>query len=241
MSTTATQISTKQLYDSWINGSLSLSYSSGMQTDRESEAIKGALPVGQNTPQKCPYGLYAEQISGTSFTTPRKDNMRTWIYKILPSVRRSSFESIESPFIVNDFSSSNPNVSNTYSPDLQRWNPQQIPTNSNKKIKFYQGLRTLCGAGDTSTKCGMSIYLYAFNDNMINESFCNADGDILIVPQNKSILIRTELGSMELPPKYIAGKVISCTKPHYICIYFHAFCLFLFESDPTRNSFFCDV
>eukprot|EP01084_Bolivina_argentea_P184773 318694_1 len=211
MSTLASKtcISTQELYDSWINGSLSLSYTSGMQTNSESEALKGALPIGQNTPQKCPYGLVAEQINGTAFTKPRLENMRTWVYKILPSVKRTSFKPISptlnNPYIINDFSSSNPEISCTYSPNIQRWNPQQIAINSSsKQIKFYQGLRTLCGAGDISTKHGMSIYLYAFNDNMINESFCNADGDLLIVPQNKSLLIRTELGSMIVPPKYIA-------------------------------------
>lgn len=212
-----------------------------MQTDRESEAIKGSLPLGQNTPQKCPFGLYAEQLSGTSFTTPRKDNMRTWIYKILPTVKRTPFECIESPFIVNDFSSSNPNISNTYSPNLQRWNPQQICANSNDKIKFYQGLNTLCGAGDVSTKQGMSIYLYAFNDNMINESFCNADGDLLIVPQNKTLLIRTELGSMEVPPKFIAGTYIYI----YISLYYYITqCIKILDnihSNSTWYTLFCHV
>ena len=110
------QISTKALYEAWVSGTLDLSYSAGMQTDRESEALEGALPIKQNTPQICPYGLYAEQISGTSFTTPRNENMRTWIYKILPSVKRSSFQTISSPYIVNDFSSSN--VSHIYKPNL---------------------------------------------------------------------------------------------------------------------------
>ena len=32
----------------------------------------------QNTPQVCPYGLYAEQLSGTAFTAPRKENQRRY-------------------------------------------------------------------------------------------------------------------------------------------------------------------
>eukprot|EP00484_Ammonia_sp_Unknown_P021843 CAMPEP_0197029846 /NCGR_PEP_ID=MMETSP1384-20130603/9208_1 /TAXON_ID=29189 /ORGANISM="Ammonia sp." /LENGTH=489 /DNA_ID=CAMNT_0042459085 /DNA_START=118 /DNA_END=1587 /DNA_ORIENTATION=+ len=202
--TSARQILTKMLYESWVNGTLQLKYTAGMQSYGESEALEGALPIAQNTPQKCPYGLYAEQINGTSFTTPRHYNLRSFLYKISPTVQRTSFEPLLSPYIVNDFSSSNRSIADTYCPNVQRWNPQQIDTDSCEKTKFYQGLRTLCGAGDTSTKTGMSIYLYAFNENMLDTSFCNADGDILIVPQNRTLLIRTEFGCMEVPPKFIA-------------------------------------
>lgn len=53
-----------------------LEYESGFGNHMASEAIPGALPQGQNSPLVCPYGLYAEQISGTSFTAPRKLNLR---------------------------------------------------------------------------------------------------------------------------------------------------------------------
>ncbi|MGH6858430.1 MAG: homogentisate 1,2-dioxygenase, partial [Methylocella sp.] len=46
-------------------------YMSGFGNDFETEALPGALPQGQNSPQRCPYGLYAEQLSGTPFTAPR--------------------------------------------------------------------------------------------------------------------------------------------------------------------------
>nr|GEY51283.1 homogentisate 1,2-dioxygenase [Tanacetum cinerariifolium] len=51
-------------------------YYSGFGNHFSSEAITGALPTGQNSPLVCPLGLYAEQISGTSFTAPRKLNQR---------------------------------------------------------------------------------------------------------------------------------------------------------------------
>lgn len=41
-----------------------------------SEALAGALPDGQNSPQVAPYGLYAEQLSGTAFTVGRHENLR---------------------------------------------------------------------------------------------------------------------------------------------------------------------
>src|SRR3546814_12361713 len=64
-----------------------LTYLSGFGNEFASEALPGALPVGQNSPQRCPYGLYAEQLSGTPFTAPRADNRRSWLYRIRPSVK----------------------------------------------------------------------------------------------------------------------------------------------------------
>ncbi|MES1916725.1 MAG: hypothetical protein MHM6MM_008520 [Cercozoa sp. M6MM] len=52
----------------------SLEYLTGFGNEFASEAEKGALPIGQNTPQRCPHGLYAEQLSGTAFTKPRASN-----------------------------------------------------------------------------------------------------------------------------------------------------------------------
>src|ERR1700683_1886535 len=61
-------------------------YQSGFSNHCVSEAVPGALPVGRNSPQHPPHGLYAELISGTSFTTPRGENRRTWTYRTQPSV-----------------------------------------------------------------------------------------------------------------------------------------------------------
>ena len=54
------------------------SYQSGFGNEFATEALPGALPVGQNSPQKAAYGLYTEQVSGTAFTQPRADNRTTW-------------------------------------------------------------------------------------------------------------------------------------------------------------------
>ncbi|HEX4780686.1 MAG TPA: homogentisate 1,2-dioxygenase, partial [Usitatibacter sp.] len=62
-----------------------LKYLSGFGSHHESEALEGALPVGQNSPQKVPFGLYAEQLSGSSFTAPRGENLRSWLYRLRPS------------------------------------------------------------------------------------------------------------------------------------------------------------
>src|SRR5512142_1194170 len=63
-----------------------LKYNSGFGSEFATEALPGALPVGQNSPQKCAYGLYAEQLSGSPFTAPRASNERSWLYRIRPTV-----------------------------------------------------------------------------------------------------------------------------------------------------------
>ena len=64
-------------------------YMPGFGNDFETEALPGALPQGMNSPQKCNYGLYGEQLSGTAFTAPSHLNERTWCYRIRPSVKHS--------------------------------------------------------------------------------------------------------------------------------------------------------
>src|SRR5437870_6636111 len=68
-----------------------LKYLSGFGSHHESEALEGALPVGQNSPQKVPFGLYAEQLSGSSFTAPRAENLRSWLYRLRPSAMHRPF------------------------------------------------------------------------------------------------------------------------------------------------------
>src|ERR1700738_832582 len=70
-------------------GALIAGYMSGFGNAFEPEALPGALPIGRNSPQKCSYGLYAEQLSGSPFTAPRGSNERSWLYRIRPSVRHS--------------------------------------------------------------------------------------------------------------------------------------------------------
>ncbi len=64
----------------------SLQYQSGFGNGFETEALPGALPIGRNSPQKCAYGFYAEQLSGSPFTAPRASNERSWLYRIMPTV-----------------------------------------------------------------------------------------------------------------------------------------------------------
>ena len=134
-----------------------------------------ALPIGQNSPQKCAYGLYAEQLSGTAFTAPRTENARTWFYRIRPSVVHKPFmRYTKSSGLTINWNDQHPN------PNQMRWNPFDVPSPSDGFIDFVQGINTICGAGDPKSRHGLSIHIYACNSSMIDSAFYNGDGDFLI-------------------------------------------------------------
>jgi len=174
-----------------------LKYMTGFGNEFESEALPDALPKGQNNPQKCPYGLYAEQVSGTAFTAPRDTNQRSWFYRIYPSVKHSPFKPLKHPFMSNDWNSWTPN------PNQMRWDPYPLPQDGDS-IDFIEGLKTIAGAGDPCVKSGVAIYTYGCNTSMGNRSMYNADGDFLFVPQQGTLTIITEFGVMEVAPNEIA-------------------------------------
>src|SRR3546814_7911030 len=69
-----------------------LQYQTGFGNNCATEALPGALPQGRNSPQTCPYGLYAEQLSGTAFTVSRAESRRSWLYRIRPAALQKAFE-----------------------------------------------------------------------------------------------------------------------------------------------------
>jgi homogentisate 1,2-dioxygenase len=169
-------------------------YMPGFGNDFETEALAGALPVGQNSPQRCPYGLYAEQLSGSPFTAPRGANERSWLYRIRPSVRHiGRFEKVEYPFWKTA-----PAIREHDRPiGPLRWSPVPIPE---AKLTFVAGVRTMTTAGDVNTQTGLSAGLYFVTASMIDDVFYNADGELLILPQQGSLLFLTEFGRIALAP-----------------------------------------
>ncbi len=165
-----------------------LKYQSGFGNEFATEAIAGALPAHQNSPQKVPFGLYAEQFSGTAFTAPRAMNRRSWLYRIHPSVVHSPFEPINSVRLSSEI---------ILTPNQLRWSPFPIPE---APTDFIEGLITLAISGDAALHTGCTAYVYACNESMSNKFFYNADGELLIVPQLGALLIRTELGTLEIQP-----------------------------------------
>lgn len=133
-----------------------------------------ALPAAQNNPQKCAYGLYAEQLSGTAFTMPRCKNQRSWLYKIRPSVMHDQFQPYESaPLLSSDWINHRPD------PSQLRWKPFEL-SDASKKTTFVDGLHTVCGAGDPLSRHGVAVHIYMCNVAMENTAFYNSDGDFLI-------------------------------------------------------------
>uniref|UniRef100_A0A8C4QSA4 Homogentisate 1,2-dioxygenase n=1 Tax=Eptatretus burgeri TaxID=7764 RepID=A0A8C4QSA4_EPTBU len=173
-----------------------LKYLSGFGNEFSSEdpQYPGSLPQGQNNPQICPYGLYAEQLSGTAFTCPRSINQRSWLYRILPSVCHKPFQPINSGNLVGSWNEVHPN------PNQLRWKPFPIPPIQNGPVDFIQGLATVCGAGDATVRNGCAIHTYCCNSSMDSRGFYNADGDFLIVPQQGELMITTEFGKMAVAP-----------------------------------------
>jgi homogentisate 1,2-dioxygenase len=173
-----------------------LEYQSGFGNEFATEAMTGALPVGQNAPQQVPLGLYAEQLSGTAFTAPRALNRRTWVYRIRPSVMHKPYRQSS-----NGLLRSTPFDEAPAPPNQLRWSPVPIPE---KPTDFVSGLITLAGSGDVAAHSGVAIHVYAANRSMEGLYCYDADGELLLVPQMGRLLIHTELGRMVAAPGEIA-------------------------------------
>jgi homogentisate 1,2-dioxygenase len=171
-------------------------YLSGFGNEQASEAVPGALPQGRNSPQRPPLGLYAEQISATPFTAPRAENRRSWLYRIRPSAMHGPYHRYE-----NGLLRSAPFAEVEAPPNRLRWNPLPLPQGP---VDFVDGLVTMGGNGDVSARQGFAIHLYLATADMGERYFWNADGELLIVPQQGRLALHTEFGLIEAAPGEIA-------------------------------------
>ena len=170
----------------------SIAYQSGFGNEFATEAVPGALPVGQNAPQDHPLGLYTEQLSGTPFTAPRAVNRRTWTYRIRPSVTHRPYEEIPMGLMRSGpFNEAPP------TPNQLRWDPLPIPE---EPTDWLQGIVTMGGNGDPALQTGVAIHLYAANASMQDRFFADADGELLVVPQLGTLRFHTELGILQAAP-----------------------------------------
>ena len=167
-------------------------YQSGFGNEFATEAVSGALPKGQNSPQKHPLGLYAEQLSGTAFTAPRALNRRTWTYRIRPSVTHKPYQERAARLIRGG-----PFDEVLTPPNQLRWDPVALPS---KPTDFVDGLITMGGNGDAAAQTGVAIHIYAANESMRSRFFYTADGELLIVPQEGRLSVATELGGVDVKP-----------------------------------------
>ncbi len=172
-----------------------LNYQSGFANEFASEAIAGALPVGRNSPQKAPFGLYAEQLSGTAFTAPRHMNRRSWLYRIRPAALHGAFEAMPQPNWISE------SEAGPVTPEQLRWDPRPLPE---VPTDFIESLFTVAGNGSPAAQTGIAIHLYAATSSMTGRYCYNADGEMLVVPQQGRLTIATEFGHIEVEPQEIA-------------------------------------
>ncbi len=172
-------------------------YQTGFGNGFETEALPGALPVGRNSPQRCPYGLYAEQLSGSPFTAPRTSNERSWLYRIRPTVRHwGRFRRADAGLWRTA-----PCAEVEPPPAPMRWDPLPMP---DRPMSFIEGFHSITTAGDVDGQAGMGAHVYAATRSMQNEYFYDADGELLIVPQQGRLRLCTEFGVIDIEPGEIA-------------------------------------
>jgi homogentisate 1,2-dioxygenase len=212
-----------------------LQYQSGFCNEFATEALPGALPVFRNSPQRAPYGLYAEQFSGTAFSVPRHSNRRSWLYRIRPAVVHEPFSPVDQRRLVGTFNL------DSVTPNQLRWDPVPIP---NERTDFVQGLMTIGGNGSAAAQRGCAIHWYVANCSMTDKYFCDADGELLIVPQVGRLQLATELGILELGPLEIAViprglrfqvRLLDPTARGYVCENFGS-CLRLPDLGPIGSN-----
>jgi homogentisate 1,2-dioxygenase len=175
-----------------------LRYHAGFGNHIESEAMPGALPVGRNSPQRAPLGLYAELLSGSAFTAPRAENRRTWLYRRQPSVAAGAYEPYAQPHWKTGAAEGE-----AAPPDPLRWHPTPVPDASDTPLDFIDGLRTVVVNGDADAQTGMAAHLVLANRSM-ERAFVNADGEMLLIPQQGALVITTELGVLAVAPGEVA-------------------------------------
>ncbi len=170
----------------------------GFGNEFETEAIEGALPRGRNAPQQPPFGLYAEQISGTAFTAPRHDNRRTWVYRRRPAVRHlHHFIEIE-----HQGWRTAPQATPATPMAPLRWDPTPLP---DEPVHFVDSLRTVATNGDAHLQVGLGVHGYAATAPMTGQALCCTDGELLIVPEMGTMHVTTELGALTAGPGEIVG------------------------------------
>ena len=173
-----------------------LQYQDGFGNQFSSEARAGALPVGRNSPQRAPHGLYAELLSGTAFTAPRTHNLRTWMYRMRPSAAHGAFARID-----DGAWQSGPFTDAETPANRLRWNPWPAPAAG---TDFIDGMVTIAGNGDVHAQTGVAAHVYRANKSMQKRYLVNSDGEMLLVPQEGVLLLHTELGRVRVAPGEIA-------------------------------------
>ena len=174
---------------------MSNGYLTGFGNHFESEAVEGALPKGRNSPQRPTFGLYTEQLSGSSFTSPRHENRRSWLYRMRPTADHRPFVAHQGASLFGAPPSAEP-----LAPNRLRWDPPELPDGTD----FVDGLVTMLCARTPEDLEGCAVHVYRATRSMDGRVFVDADGELVIIPQQGAIELQTELGRLEVAPGSIA-------------------------------------
>src|SRR5689334_2934295 len=173
-----------------------LRYMTGFGGHFETEAVKGALPKGRNSPQRPAFGLYTEQLSGSSFTSPRHENRRSWLYRMRPTADHRPFARYAgAPLFAPG------TVKEPLAPNRLRWDP---PADLPEDTDFVDGMVTMLANRDPADLEGVAVHLYGASKSMTNRVFVDADGELLIIPQQGALRLFTEFGRIEVAPGSVA-------------------------------------
>jgi len=168
-----------------------LRYMSGFGGHFETEAVAGALPKGRNSPQRPAFGLYTEQLSGSSFTAPRHENRRSWLYRMRPTADHRPFVAYPGTPLFGAAASEQP-----LAPNRLRWNSPELPDGTD----FVDGLVTLLQARAPQDLEGCAVHAYRATKGMDGRVLVDADGELMIIPQHGALELQTELGRLEVAP-----------------------------------------
>jgi homogentisate 1,2-dioxygenase len=172
-----------------------LRYQTGFGNQFETEAVPGSLPKGRNSPQRPAHGLYTEQLSGSAFTALRHENRRSWLYRMRPTADHPPYTPYPGAPLLSPAEQRD-----RLPPNRLRWDPPvDLPADGD----FVDGLATMLTNRDPSELSGVAVHLYRASRSMTDRVFVDADGELVIIPQQGTIRIFTELGWMELAPGWI--------------------------------------
>jgi homogentisate 1,2-dioxygenase len=169
---------------------------SGFGSHFSSEAVPGALPKGRNSPQRPAFGLYAEQLSGTAFTAPRSENRRSWLYRMRPSAAHPPYRRYAGAGLFAAGEAGAPPA-----PNRLRWDPLAFP---GEGTDFVDSMVTMMANGGPASLEGVAIHVYRATADMADRYFFNADGELLVIPEQGRLDLRTEMGRIEIEPGEVA-------------------------------------
>ncbi|RIA43990.1 homogentisate 1,2-dioxygenase [Hephaestia caeni] len=171
-------------------------YIPGFGNHVSTEAMAGALPVGQNAPQRPAFGLYTEQLSGTAFTAPRHENRRSWLYRMRPTADHPPYTRYE---WAKRFAPGT--VDQPLAPNRLRWDPLPLPQ---APVDLIDGMTTMMANREPASLEGVALHIYAATKDMHGRVFVDADGELLFIPEQGRLELFTELGRIEVSPGQIA-------------------------------------